>query len=184
MSNHYCYVDIESTGLDEARHSVWEIAFAIDDEPIESSVVTHSLVNADDTALEVGNYWHRMFREPFSAHEATIWESAIKKRLFGFDGTLYIVGANPGFDIKFLNLRWGALPWHHRPIDIESYAMGPLGPLTSDEPVVPQGLFTICQTLRTLGWDIPEPDHTAAGDVAATRAAFKALLKINAGDTP
>lgn len=184
MSDHYCYVDVETTGLDVERNCVWEIAYAIDDEPVQSSVVSHTLVNANDKALEIGNYWQRMFEEPFSAHEATIWEGVTKERLFGFDGTLYIVGANPGFDNTFLTKRWGSLPWHHRPIDIESYAMGPLGPLTQDEPIVPQGLFTICTTLRTLGWDIPEPDHSAGGDVAATRAAFKALLAINAGDTP
>lgn len=184
MTNHYLYLDIETTGLDVDRHHTWEIAYAIDDEPVQSSVVSHSLVNADDKALEIGNYWRRMFEEPFSAHEATIWEGVTKQRLREFDGTLFLVGANPGFDNEFLKRRWGIVPWHYRPVDIESYAMAPLGPITSDEPIVPQGLFSICQTLRTLGWDIPEPDHSAGGDVEAARSAFKALLKINSGDTP
>jgi hypothetical protein len=184
MTNRYCYLDLEATGLDHERHGIWELAYAIDDGDIQSSILSHSLVNANDKALEVGNYWHRMFNEPFSSHEATIWEGATKEVLFGHEDTLYIVGANPGFDIRFLMKRWGDLPFHYRPIDIESYAMGPLGPLVSDEPVVPQGLHAICETLRTLGWDIPAPDHTAAGDVAATRSAFKALLAINAGETP
>lgn len=184
MTNRYCYVDTETTGLDEERHGIWELAYAIDEEEVQSSVVSHSLVNADDVALEVGNYWQRMYTEPFSSHEATIWEGATKHRLFDHEDTLYIVGANPGFDIRFLLKRWGSLPFHHRPIDIETYAMAALGPIVSDEPVVPQGLHAICETLRSLGWDIPLPDHSAGGDVTATRTAFKALLAINSGDTP
>jgi hypothetical protein len=183
MTDHYLYLDVESTGLDVQRHSIWEIGYAIDDEPVNAAVVSHTLVGADDRALEIGNYWHRMYREPFSAHEGVIWEAEMRRRLETFEGTLYLVGANPGFDKEFLQARWGVTPWHYRTIDVESYAMGPIGPLLSD-PIVPVGLYRICELLRTLGWDIPQPDHSAGGDVEATRAAFKALVKIEAGDTP
>lgn len=184
MVNHYLYLDTETTSLDERRGTVWEIGFAIDDEPVDSAIVTHSLVGADENALIVGNYWGRMAAEHFSAREGSIWESEVRKRLENFDGTLYLVGANPAFDQKFLERRWGSIPWHHRMIDVETYAMSTVSPLTTDGIQVPQGLFAICELLRTLGWDIPTPDHSAAGDVFATRAVFKALLKINAGETP
>lgn len=184
MSNHYLYLDTESTGLDVTRHFTWEIAYAIDDEPVLAAVVTHSLVSADDKALEIGNYWERMHREPFSAYEGAIWEGEMLRRLEGFDGTLYLVGANPAFDQEFLKARWGVTPWHHRMIDVETYAMGCISPLTTDGISVPQGLLGVCALLRDLGWEIPTPDHTAGGDVEATRAAFKALTQIYAGDTP
>lgn len=184
MSNHYLYLDIETTGLDVSRHSVWEIGLAIDDEPVNSAIVTHTLVGAEDVALDVGNYWQRMTEANFSAWEGAVWEGEVKRRLSEFDGTLYLVGANPAFDAKFLEARWGITPWHHRMIDVETFAMGAISPLTTDGPIVPQGLYGVCSLLRTLGWDIPEPDHSAGGDVEATRAAFKALTAIHAGETP
>lgn len=183
MSDHYLFLDTETTGLDVSRHSIWEIGYAIDDEPVNAAVVSHTLVGADDAALEIGNYWHRMYEEPFSAHEGVIWEGETRKRLESFDGTLYLVGANPDFDARFLEARWGITPWHYRTIDIESYAMGPIGPLLSD-PIVPVGLFRTVELLNSLGWGIPVPNHSAGGDVESARAVFKALVKIEAGETP
>lgn len=183
MANHYLYLDTETTGLDVSRHDVWEMAYAMDDGPISSSIITHTLVKADAKALEVGNYWHRMM-EPFSAYESAVWEDIAKSEMFDHKSTLYLVGANPGFDARFLEARWGLTPWHYRMIDIESFAMGAIGHLVVDGINVPVGLHIICETLRTLGWDIPAPDHSASGDVAALRAAFKALTAIYVGDTP
>lgn len=79
------------------------------------------------------------------------------------------MGANPAFDAAFLTARWGTAPWHFRLLDVEAYAMGALG---YDRP---RGLTTICDDLRAHGFDIPVPGHSAAADVAATRAAFRAL---------
>lgn len=183
MTDHYLYLDCETTGLDASRHHIWEIGYAIDDEPVDSAVVSHLLMGAEDAALEVGNYWRRMYETPFSAQEGIIWEAETKKRLLNHEGTLHLVGANPGFDREFIQARWGAIPWHYRMIDIESLAMGPLGPLLS-EPIVPPSMLDICTALNTLGWEIPLPDHSAGGDVEALRAAFKALVKINAGEMP
>lgn len=184
MSNHYLFLDTETTSLDPERGTVWEIGYAIDDEPVISSVVTHSLVGANEVSLDIGNYWTRMAEEPFSAFEGAVWEQATRDRLAEFDGTLYLVGANPSFDQAFLQARWGRTYWHHRMIDVETFAMGAISPLTTDGPIVPQGLYSTCEFLRTLGWDIPTPDHSAKGDVEATRAAFKALVAIHTGETP
>lgn len=82
------------------------------------------------------------------------------------------MGANPAFDAAFLTARWGTAPWHLRLLDVEAYAMGALG---YDRP---RGLATITQDLRARGFEIPVPDHSAAADVAATRAAFYALRRI------
>lgn len=183
MSDHYLYLDTETTGLDSTLHSIWEIGYAIDDEPVNSAVVSHTLVGAVDISLEIGNYWQRMYEEPFSAHEGVIWEGEMRKRLDDFEGTLYLVGANPGFDEEFLKARWGRTYWHYRLIDIESFAMGPIAPLLGT-PITPPGLHKIVTVLNDLGWGIPLADHSASGDVEALRAAFKALIKIEAGETP
>lgn len=184
MTDHYLYFDVETTGLDPTRHSIWEIGLAIGDEPVDAAVVSHTLVGADDRALEIGNYWRRMYEEPFTAHEGIIWEAEVRKRLTEFDGTLYLVGANPGFDKEFIQARWGVTPWHYRMIDVETYAMGAISPLVQQGISVPQGLFGTVEVLNTLGWGIPVPDHSAKGDVEATRAVFKALTAIHAGETP
>lgn len=169
---HKIFLDCETTGLDPSRHTIWEIGFAIDDEDIQAAVVTHSLVGVDADALEVGNYWARMM-EPFSAFEGSIWEDELKNRLTAYGDDICLVGANPRFDAEFLRVRWGFEPWHYRLLDVESYAIGIVGPLL--DSTMPQGLATIATVLRDLGWTIPEPDHSAGGDVATLRAVYRAL---------
>lgn len=176
----FAYLDVETTGLDPDLHQVWEVALALDDGPIQSTMVEHHLHGSDPQALEVSRYYKRggaKFTTPgvfihvddvprFRAAEAI--EQAIYEALHGAT----IVGANPAFDAAMLRARWGDAPWHYRLLDVEAYAMGALG---YDRP---QSLTTITRALRARGFDIPVPDHSAAADVAATRAAFSALRQI------
>ena len=163
------FLDTETTGLDPDRHEVWEIAYAIDDGPIESGVVLHSLRYADPTALVMNGYWRRApsVDADQSAGDLAGFEGGLRSALKGAT----IVGANPAFDAAFLRARWGETPWHYRLWDIEAYAAGVhgLNSLSS--------LSTIASVLRDLGHDIPTPDHSAAGDVATLRASFYALHK-------
>ena len=158
------YLDTETTGLDPDVHQVWEIAYAVEDGPIFTASVRHSLRNADDKALEIGHYHERCYVDPF----ALTFEITVQEALRGAT----IVGANPAFDAAFLRERWCQSMWHHRLLDIEAYAMGALG------YDVPQGLATLSADLRDRGFEIPQPDHTAAGDVATTRACHHALIDI------
>ena len=181
MAEHtLAFVDVETTGLDPDVHQVWEIAVAIDDGPIHSTLVSHHTEGADPEALAVSRYHERgghayagieWSRDPdlverFFACEAT--EQTIYDALAG----VTLVGANPAFDASMLRARWGDAPWHFRLLDLEAYAMGALG---YDRP---RGLATITKDLRARGFEIPVPDHSAAADVAATRAAFHALRRI------
>ena len=158
------FLDTETTGLDHDRHEVWEIAYALDDGPILSAIVRHSFTSPDPTALALNRYLERALGVP---HDA-MFERDLRAELDG--GT--IVGANPAFDAAFLRARWGFTPWHHRLWDVEAYAAGVLG---LDGP---HGLARTAEKVRALGFDIPEPDHTAAGDVATLRATFNALRQI------
>lgn len=161
------FLDTETTGLDPDRHEIWELAYAIDDGDIHSGIVYHSTRYADPKALSMNGYHDRLYPHTFTDMQAL----EIGAR-FALDGAT-IVAANPAFDAAFLRARWGVTPWHHRLWDIEAYAAGVLG-LDKVE-----GLAGVATTLRDLGHDIPEPDHTAAGDVATLRASFYALRWIS-----
>jgi DNA polymerase-3 subunit epsilon len=158
------YLDTETTGLDPARHEVWEVAWAVDDGDIVNRFLPHTLRTADAQALELNGYYRRSpLGEPWSGTDIEL-----RQVLTGAT----VVGSNPAFDTAFLRARWGVAPWHHRTIAVESVALGIYG---WDRP---KGLKDVTAALRADGFDIPEPDHTAAGDVATLRAAYEALRKV------
>lgn len=165
------YLDTETTGLDPDRHEVWELAYAVDDGPIHSGVMFHSLRHADPKALAMNGYWERT-----KDAKPEVWADLENGARFALEGAT-LVGANPAFDAAFLRARWGVTPWRYRLFDIEAYAMGALG---WDEP---KGLAAIAERLAIgEGLDIPAPDHTAAGDVATLRACHLALRNFYRGE--
>lgn len=156
----FVYLDTETTGLNPTVHQVWEIAYALDDEPIQKGYVPHTLVNADAKALEIGGYDERI---PDLIAGGPLDEYRLQSILIGRT----LVAANPHFDASFLNERWrtwGKAPWKYRMLDIEAYAAGVLG------WDLPKGLAGICEALG-----VTPGDHTAAGDVHALRKCHRAL---------
>lgn len=168
------FLDTETTGL-ELHHDIWEIACAVDDGPINSFVVPHSIANADPAALEMNGYWTR----GFGADVVQAGDSLLRATLKGAT----IVGANPAFDATRLQLRWNAQPWHYRMIDISSMAVGVFGSMAFNGDGRPEGLAGVRELLldyyRDSGVGIPEPDHTAAGDVRALRECYRLLMKVS-----
>jgi DNA polymerase-3 subunit epsilon len=146
---------------------VWEVAWAVGDGPVKSGKLPHSVEWADPDALEINRYSERMEDMPFVASDE-LW-AVLRGNT--------ICGMNPAFDARFLSMFFMQMefdspePWHHRLLDIEAYAMGALG------YSIPQGFRTIAAELRERGYTISEPDHTAAGDVKATREVHKALME-------
>lgn len=161
------FLDVETTGLDPARHEVWEIAYSVDGGEVLSSVVAWPDHRMDPIAVTMGNgFFGRGFG--YVNEVSARFEADLIRALTGAT----IVGANPAFDAAFLKARWGEAPWHYRMLDIESYAMAVLC-----MDIVPS-LAQIRADLVLAGHDIPAPDHTAAGDVACLIAVHKALRGI------
>jgi DNA polymerase-3 subunit epsilon len=162
------FLDVETSGLDPLVHDVVEIAWAVDGGPVRSYVPVHTLEHADPEALRINQYYERGLS---SARHPGYYLAIELDFLRDIDGAT-IVGSNPAFDTAFLRRKLGRAPWHHRLIDISNVAMMVFG---EDRPM---GLKDIVGTLAFRGYIIPAPDHTAFGDVEATRAAYQALRRI------
>lgn len=158
------FLDTETTGLDPAKHEIWELAYARDGGPVRSFFLSHDLGTADPKALEINGYWDRFS----NADDNWGHEPSLQIILTGAT----IIGSNPAFDTAMLRARWGFAPWHHRLINVAEGAMWLFG---WDRP---KGLADVRVALADLGYEIPEPDHTAARDVEATRAVYYALREI------
>ena len=141
-------------------------AYAVDDGPIRTSVVDHmppTLSIDVVSALRINGYLDRYTptMDTVVLGNMAEFEGVLRKRLAGAT----LVASNPSFDTAFLRARWGSEPWHHRKIDISTYALPLYGEML--------GLYKIAERL-----DIEAPDHTAAQDVATLRACYRALESI------
>lgn len=192
----FVYVDVESTGLDPARHHPYELAFAVDDGPIWTVLLPHTLRYADPAALDVGRYHERGIRHAYRDQQrgAMPVHAGLPDFVAAFtapDGSKNtLVCANPHFDANMLFRKvicresWTsrarralrlpappapAEPWHYRMLDIEAYAAGVF------DWAKPRGLRDIHAHLTRLGYSIPAPDHTAAADVATLRECRRAI---------
>lgn len=167
MSSVLCFIDTETTGLDPRIHQPYEVCYWREDEKDpESAWLPHSLLHADQQALKIGGYFDRGFRPESDRND--YWVQKLAHRLHG----VTLVGSNPAFDAAMLTRFIGTAVWHHRLINVAEGAMWVFG---WDRP---RGLADVAAECRARGHDIPEPDHTAEGDVRATRAAYEALRAI------
>lgn len=160
--NDLVFLDTETTGLEPEKHEVWEIAWAVNGGPISVVQLSHSIRTADAVAFEHNGYLDRY-------HRANVISGREELKLRESFRGATLVCANPTYDRMMLRARWGLEPWHYRSIDVESMAFG----LLAYER--PQGLKNISDDLREMGYNIPEPNHWAAGDVDALRSCFYAL---------
>jgi len=156
-------VDTETTGLDFEQDFAVEVAWQNTTTGERGCFVpAHDpelvLAVAHPRALEVNGYRERiMHRDQDDGTEVERLHDAL-------DGAT-LVGSAPAIDGAMLSklflARDGlrARPWHHRVVDLGSYAAGRL-----DLPLdlVP-GLWVLCRALRA-----PEPNHGAKQDVTST----------------
>lgn len=163
MTTTLCFIDTETTGLDARIHQPYEVAWAFEgDDPVKSMYLPHDLTHADPVALKVGRYFEREMHAKSSPSDAAKW---LANMLRGKT----LVGSNPAFDAAMLTRVIGTAVWHHRLINVSEGAMWVFN---WDRP---RGLADVAERLRAEGYEIPEPDHTAEGDVRTTRAVYEAL---------
>lgn len=162
-----CFIDTETTGLDPRIHQPYEVCIWREDwdEP-NTYFPGHTLEFADQQALKIGGYFDRDFRPTPDNSLSTA--GSLVRHLNG----VTLVGSNPAFDAAMLTRVIGAPVWHHRMIDVGTVAMVVFG---WDRP---KGLADVAKECRVRGYEIPEPDHTAEGDVRTTRAVYEALHEI------
>lgn len=165
-----CYIDTETTGLDPRIHQPYEVCWWMEDEDSPRSWwLTHTLEHADQQALNIGGYWDRGADGALPGGPiATASRRWVTAALHG----VTLVGSNPSFDAAMLTRFIGTPVWHHRMIDVSNVAMVVLD---VDRPL---GLAACADACRERGYEIPEPDHTAEGDVRTTRAVYEALREI------
>lgn len=158
-----CFIDTETTGLDPRIHQPYEVSWWREDEAKPHAVhLPHTLDYADQKSLEIGGYFRR---DMAPIRDAGFARAQVMNALVWTT----LVGCNPAFDAAMLTRFIGGPVWHYRHINIADAAMWIFD---WDRP---KGLADIVLELASRGHDIPEPDHTAEGDVRATRAAYYAL---------
>jgi len=159
-----CFIDTETTGLDPRIHQPYEVCIWREDRKDPATYnLPHTLEFADQQALKIGGYFDRDMRS-WEDPERYV-ERLIARELHG----VTLVGSNPAFDASMLTRFIGAPVWHHRLINVAEGGMWVFG---WDRP---KGLADVAAACRERGYEIPEPDHTAEGDVRTTRATYEAL---------
>lgn len=162
-----CFIDTETTGLDARIHQPYEVCIWREDwEAPNTFALRHNLAHADQQALAIGGYFDRRYSR--YADDVGAEPRHIATLLNG----VTLVGSNPAFDAAMLTRYIGAPVWHHRLINVAEGAMWIFG---WDRP---KGLADVANECRERGFQIPEPNHTAEGDVRTTRAVYEALRAI------
>lgn len=162
-----CFIDTETTGLDPRIHQPWEVSiWRTDWTDPWTAILPHTLDFADPAALNIGG-WHKRGCGGLMADDGA--RGRYVPLMADLLNGVTLVGSNPAFDAAMMTRFIGTAVWHHRLINVAEGAMWLFG---WDRP---KGLADVTAELRERGHDIPEPDHTAEGDVRTTRAVYYAL---------
>ena len=192
------FLDTETTGLDPARHEVWEIGCIVSGHRDPSCngewlwQLRPDLATADPNGLRIGRYYEReqlwrkgggsaivlaspwwkddLRKVPYPSEAAT--RSEVAERLARLLDGAHMVGAVPSFDAAFLEpflRRSGqAACWHYHLVDVEALAAGKLG-------LAPP--WDSSELTQALGIEVAEQDkHTALGDARWAKAIYDAVM--------
>lgn len=168
------FIDTETTGLNPETDQLIEVAWATLENPEPKTLIfPHDRNNVTPGAAAVNNYYGRGLGNP------KLWCS-VSDELLLFEELKgqTLVGANIAFDESFLAKKctyrdYDVVPWHYRKLDIESIAYHAFR-----YPQKVPGMKDIFEVLVAKGYDLPEPDHTAAGDVRTLIRAFEILREL------
>lgn len=193
-------VDCETTGLDLARHEMYELAVVWakpmvarrdTDEALDSErwlIKPKHLDQADAGALRLNNFydigWNSvhmnttMVKPNKPTRPGQNWKTyaVAAREIAELLAGKYLVGSKPSFDAdfieKFLREHSQAPAWQHRMIDVASMAIMAFPELHG----IPCGLTELTNKLEI---EIPDGKrHTATGDAEATMLAYEKLREM------
>lgn len=161
------WVDVETTGLDPARHDLWEVAVVEADGTEHVWTMWPDLTVAEPAALRINGFYDRT---------AGDWDEddppAVARAVARLTAGRRLAGACPWFDAAFLDVflrRYGYAPaWSHRHLCVETYAAGAL----RADPV------SLSDTAAALGLTLPDGRHSALVDARLTRDVHQAVLNL------
>lgn len=180
MTTPLIFLDTETTSLDVEKGDVIEAAWATEGGYVQTIEFPHTLVGATREALHVNHYYQRgmIDNANVTGHQPAVagYGGSLRDLLRDLNDAT-IVAENYGFDCAVLLRRLGFEPWHYRKIELSSVAM------TVWDLDRPESMHKTAGRLMDHGFQIPVPDHTAAGDVECLRACYKALRRLRASQT-
>lgn len=187
----YTFLDTETTGLNPDIHEVFEIAAIFkqrdsngewvgEEKRTHLMIGPHQLETAESEALKVNNYYARAKEyqlEPYKIFDILnpTQQSEQEKVIYDLEEAIentYLVGANPSFDARFLEVFFSKkADWKYRLIDVEAMA------LQKFNWVVPRGLQQLAEHLKINSGEA----HTAMADAETVLAVFESLTNTRSG---
>lgn len=189
----YIFLDLETTGLESGTDQITEAAWILDDGTERQFFVKHDRL-PNEWVLTKSDYLNRIvlaqkveLREALEqlagdcyrlTMERAAYEVVRETALGPFTATeydeakiekVYLVGACPAFDDRFLRVAFGGnpIPYNYHVIDVEAMAMGLLG------QDAPGSLKSLREALGIPGEN--PAAHTALSDAREVKIIFEAI---------
>lgn len=171
MIPHFIFLDLETTGLEAGTDEITEAAWIGDDGIEEQHFVEHTRL-PNPWVIHHTDYVQRIL--PAQKIEKASLRfylnyACSRVRNGKGKGEVYLVGACPAFDDRFLRVLYGAepLPYNYHVVDVEAMAMGALG---HDAPC------RLEELRAALGIEDENPAaHTALADAREVKLIWDAL---------
>ena len=174
-STRYCFIDVETTGLDPTEHEIIEIALIRTDgqfsilDKYETKILPRHIETASKKALEINGY------------DPDVWEAeavSLEEALETIDELLedaIPAGQNTQFDLGFLKAAYRSLErevswYNYHSLDTASLAV----PLMMSGKIKGLSLRRVCAYLGVIN----QAPHRAYGDVLATMRVAQILTKM------
>lgn len=172
------FVDVETTGLDDTKHEVIEVAAirtSADGETVKSTFEAKlkplNIKVAEPRALEINGYSEAEWSDDKCKERSFVVDQL--QRMAAADGGTVLVGQNVSFDEGFLTPLFTAFgmkaPWGYHKVDTVALAW----PLFVSTPLEGLSLGKLCAFLGVE----QQPTHRALADAMACREVYLKLMK-------
>lgn len=165
----FIFLDLETTGLEAGVDQITEAAWILPDGTERQFLVEHTRL-PNKWVLKNTDYLTRIAPAFKNGLNSVLWVLETDcMNLVKENDPVYIVGACPAFDDRFLRAAYGnkGVPYHYHVIDVEAMAFGALG--LPDMP----SLKHLREALGIPGEN--EAAHTALADAREVKLIFDAL---------